>query len=71
MIYLGNILGKPYAITAFWAWRTPSGSGEDIAHRSARVAVTDIMLGEWSQRGAFIDRLNYLAIMGSYTFEKQ
>ncbi|MFC1692414.1 SH3 domain-containing protein [Candidatus Latescibacterota bacterium] len=71
MIYLGNILGKPYAISAFWAWRTPSGSVEDIAHRAARVAVTDLMLGEWSQKGAFIDRLNYLAIMGNYTFEKQ
>jgi len=69
MIYLGSIDGKPYAIHNFWAWRTPSDSGEDIVHRTARVAVSGLDLGEGSKRGSFIDRLTHVTILGNYTIE--
>ena len=66
MIYLGEIEGKPYAISDFWAWRSPSREGKDIAHRVARVAVTDLMLGAGSKRGSFLDRITYIIILGNY-----
>jgi len=66
MILLGTMDGTPYAIHDFWAWRTPTDSGPDIVHRVARVAVTDLMLGTDSEKGAFIDRLSRVAILGNY-----
>jgi hypothetical protein len=63
MIYLGESGGKAYAIHNFWSWRE-SREGTDITHRAARVAVTDLSLGEGSSRGAFIDRLANLAVLG-------
>ena len=66
MIYLGEFENKPYAIHDFWAWFTPSGDGYEIVHRAARVAVTDLMLGEGSQRGAYIDRLTQITIIGNF-----
>ncbi len=69
MIYMGEINGMPYAIHDFWAWRTPSGKGHDIVHRAARVAVTDLMLGEGSERGSFLDRLTYITILGNYEIQ--
>jgi len=69
MIYMGEINGMPYAIHDFWAWRTPSGKGHDIVHRAARVAVTDLMLGEGSVKGSFLDRLTYITILGNYEIQ--
>ncbi len=66
MIYLGEFNGTPYAIHDFWSWRTPSKKGQDITHRAARVAVTDLMLGEGSKSGSFIDRLSHITILGNY-----
>jgi hypothetical protein len=68
MIYLGHILETPYVIHAPWAWRTPGENGSDITHRVARVTVTGLMLGEGSKRGAFIDRLSTITILGNYSF---
>jgi hypothetical protein len=64
MIYLGEADEKPYAIHNFWAWREPKPGKIDVAHRAARVEVTDLLLGEGSQRGAFIDRLTNAAVIG-------
>jgi hypothetical protein len=69
MIHLGNIDGVPYAISDLWAWRVPSDKGADIAHRAARIAVTDLKLGEGSKKGSFLDRLTSIAILGNYKFE--
>ncbi len=71
MVYLGEVDGTPYAIHDFWGWRTPSGNGTDIVHRAARVAVTDLMLGEGSERGSFINRLTYITILGNYEIRNQ
>jgi hypothetical protein len=71
MVYLGEIDGIPYAISDFWAWRSPSVNGPDITHRVARVAVTGLMLGEGSERGSFIDRLTNISILGNYEIKNQ
>lgn len=63
MIYLGEAAGTPYAIHSFWAWRGADG-GTDVAHRAARVAVTGLLLGEGSSRGAFVDRLTNITVIG-------
>jgi hypothetical protein len=70
MIYLGIIDGKPYAIHDFWAWRTLAEDGGVVVHRAARVAVTDLTLGEGSPKGAFIDRLTGAGIIGNYTVSR-
>ena len=40
-----------------------------IVHRAARVAVTDLMLGEGSVRESFLDRLTYITILGNYEIQ--
>lgn len=64
MIYLGEAGGKPYAIHDFWSWREGKGNNIDVSHRTARVAVTDLVLGEGSTKGAFIDRMANIAVIG-------
>ena len=68
MIYLGNVLGTPYVIQATWGRREPLEGGVDVTHRLARVLVSDLMIGDGSSRGARIDRLTHLTILGNYTF---
>ncbi|MCE5248824.1 SH3 domain-containing protein [bacterium] len=67
MIYLGAVDGKPYIIHDFWSWHETGPDGGTIIHRAARVAVTDLLFGEGSTRGAFIDRLTHITIIGNYT----
>jgi hypothetical protein len=64
MIYLGEAGGKPYAVHSFWSWREGKGEGVDVTHRVARVAVTDLILGDGSSRGAFLDRLENIVVLG-------
>ena len=63
MIYLGTVQGNPYMIHSFRAWREPAWGKKDITHRVARIAVTDLMLGKKSKRGAFIDRLTHITML--------
>ncbi len=71
MIFLGEVDGKLYAIHDFWAWRSPSREGNDIVHRVARVAVTDLMLGKGSRKGSFFDRLTHITILGNYEIQHE
>lgn len=57
MIYLGMADERPYAIHAVWAYRQP-GKREDAVRVINRVAVTDLYLGEGSQKGSLLKRLN-------------
>lgn len=66
MIYLGAIADTSYIINSVWAWRTPTGDGRDIVHRIARVTVSDLLLGDGSEKGALIDKVTSLAIFGKY-----
>ncbi|MBA7471509.1 hypothetical protein ES707_06815 [subsurface metagenome] len=71
MIYLGTLDETSYFVSDFWAWREPVTENQDITHRTARVAVTGLFLGEGSKRGAFIDRLTHITILGNYVIEGQ
>ena len=71
MIYLGQADGTPYTIHDFWAWREPAVEGLDVTHRAARIAVTDLLLGDGSIRGSFIDRLTHITILGNYIIVNQ
>lgn len=66
MVYLGEIDGEHYAISNLWAWRGKSDDGGDVAHRVARVAVTPLTLGEGTAKGAYVDRLTTIAVLGNY-----
>ena len=66
MIYLGESSGTAWIINTVWAWRTPVGDGRDIVHRIARTTVSDLLLGDGSEKGALIDKVTGLAIFGKY-----
>jgi len=68
MIYLGEINGTPYVVQSTWAMRQPLSKDIDRTHRLARVLVSDLFMGEGSQRGARIDRITNVTIFGKYTF---
>lgn len=58
MLYLGMINDRPYAIHAVWAYRESAGKNRDDRVRVInRVAVTDLHLGEGSQKGSLLKRL--------------
>lgn len=59
MLYLGAINGEPYAIHSIWAYRSPSLKPEEI-YVINRTVVTDLTLGEGSQRGSLISRVTRL-----------
>jgi len=70
MLYLGSVMGTPYVIQATYAWGEPAAGGVTVRHRLARVLVADLMMDEGTSRGARIDRLTRLAILGNYTFSE-
>jgi hypothetical protein len=64
MLFLGLYDGNPYAISSLWAY------GEKGLHQNRtcvvnRVAVTDLSLGDGTQRGSFLDRLTTLVQIGA------
>lgn len=69
LLYLGTIDGRLYAIHSVWAYREPAlpagrpGQGKDKTYVLSRVVVSDLSLGEGSQRGALLDRLNAVRIV--------
>jgi hypothetical protein len=64
MLYLGMVENRPYAIHATWGYRVPSAEG-DVVRVINRVAVTDLSLGEGSQKGSLIDRLNAIRVISN------
>ncbi|HQP09979.1 MAG TPA: SH3 domain-containing protein [Candidatus Omnitrophota bacterium] len=62
LLYLGMVGNRPYAIHATWGYRVPSSEG-DAVRVINRVAVTDLYLGEGSQKGSLLDRLNAILIV--------
>lgn len=61
MLYLGMIDNRPYAIHAVWAYRESAGD-EDRVRVINRVAVSDLELGESSQKGSLMKRLTGIRI---------
>jgi hypothetical protein len=63
MLYLGSVDGRPYAVHAVWGYREPAPDGERVRVIN-RVAVSDLDLGEGSQKGSLLERINAIV---SYT----
>ena len=57
MLYLGMIDGKPYAIHEVWAYRQEGGD-KDIVRVINKVTVSDLSLGQGSQKGSLLRRLS-------------
>jgi hypothetical protein len=56
MLYLGSIEKRPYAIHSVWAYRERDGD-RDVPKVINRVVVSDLSLGEGSQKGSLLKRL--------------
>jgi len=62
MLYLGTVNGRPYAIHALWGYREPTPEGERVRVIN-RVAVSDLYLGEGSQKGSLLERTNAIVTL--------
>jgi hypothetical protein len=57
MLYLGMVEGNSYAIHAIWGYRERKGT-QDIVRVINRVTVSDLSLGEGSNKGSLLERLS-------------
>lgn len=64
MLYLGDIDGAPWAISAISEVLVPCAGGGHRVIRLDRVEVTSLELGRGTERTAFIDRITTLAVFG-------
>jgi len=56
MLYLGTIDNKPFAIHSVWAYRQ-RGKEKDVIRVLNRVTVSDLLLGQGSQKGSLLQRM--------------
>lgn len=63
MLYLGMVDNRPYAIHATWGYREPAADGEDEVRVLNRVVVSDLSLGEGSQKGSLLKRITNLRLL--------
>lgn len=64
MLYLGDIDGAPWAISAISEVLVPCADGGHRVVRLDRVEVTSLELGRGTERTAFIERITKLAVFG-------
>ena len=64
MLYLGQLDGVPYAISAISEIKLPCPGGGDQTLRLDRVEVTDLDVGRGTQKTAFIQRMTRIAVFG-------
>ncbi len=64
MLYVGEFNGSPYAIHAIWAYRERKAD-KDVPRVLNRVVVSDLSLGEGSQKGSLLKRLNKMVDLSS------
>jgi cell wall-associated NlpC family hydrolase len=64
MLYLGEVDRQPYAVSALAEYMRPCANNTEQVVRLDRVAVTDLELGEGTERTAFIERVSRLAVFG-------
>jgi len=62
MLYLGIVDGRPYAIHATWGYREPTAKGDRVRVIN-RVVVSDLSLGEGSQKGSLLERINKIILL--------
>ena len=63
MLYLGLVDGEPFAIHSVWAYRQSNGR-EDKIYVLNRVVVSDLSLGEGSEKGSLLDRIISINTIG-------
>lgn len=61
MMYLGEVDGKPYAISSLSEYKRPCGEDGQVV-RVDRVAISDLELGQGTDKTAFLERLTRLAV---------
>jgi hypothetical protein len=64
MLYLGELDGRDYALSAISEYLLPCPEGGHRTVRIDRVDVTDLERGRHTERTAFIERITTLAILG-------
>jgi hypothetical protein len=64
MLYLGELDGTPWALSAISEYLVPCPGGGDRTVRVDRVDVTTLELGRGTERTAFIERITRLAVFG-------
>lgn len=64
MLYLGEDGGEDYGISALSEYLVPCPGGPDTIYKLDKVAVTTLELGRGSERRAFIERINRMAVFG-------
>ena len=65
MLYLGYVDGKPWAISSISEYLRPCTGEQSQTIRLDRIAITDLELGRNTERRAFIERIQTLAIFGT------
>ncbi|MEE9383479.1 MAG: NlpC/P60 family protein [Nannocystaceae bacterium] len=65
MLYIGEDGDQMYAISAISEYLEPCREGQDITHLLGRVAVTTLELGRGTERSAFIERIDRIAVFGT------
>lgn len=60
MLYLGAHAGRAYAIHDTWGFRKPGEKREDDIYVINRVVVSDLYLGQGSERGSLLKRLTHM-----------
>lgn len=65
MVYLGDLVGRPYAISAISEYLLPCPEGGHQTVRIDRVDVTDLARGEGTERTSFLERISRLSVFGS------
>jgi hypothetical protein len=63
MLYLGREEDRYYAIHDIWSFRRPDGGGKDRKIIIGQVAVSDLSLGENSNRGSLLERLSTINLL--------
>lgn len=64
MLYLGELDGRPYALSAISEYLMPCPDGGKRTVRLDRVEVTDLERGRGTERTAFLERIATLSIFG-------
>jgi len=64
MVYLGDLGGRPYAISAISEYLLPCPEGGHQTVRIDRVDVTDLNRGEGTERTSFLSRISRLSVFG-------
>jgi cell wall-associated NlpC family hydrolase len=64
MLYLGEDGDHDYAVSSLSEFLVPCPGGADTIYRLDRVAVTNLEVGRGSERTAFIERIDRIAVFG-------